>query len=244
MDNIQEKILALIKMKKPKDPLIYMKETIKSYAMECVNDSIKECKDCGLHEGNIKTIPIGDINSKILIIGESVSKEQFDKGNKIDIVLNDADGDTLSKAMNVLGANIQNVLMINSINCFPCNRNNNIINKRIASVKERNTCKKYIDSIIDLINPNVIITLGSVATNALSSERVAIMESRGQSFEYKGYYVVPTYHPGFFREMANKFDMEMMNMYKDQFLTDLYQAFNYAKEKDDKCNIGDVKLPF
>lgn len=244
MNSIEDKILALVKLADPENPVDYIQGIIKGYAIDKINSGIKNCSNCSLCEFGVKTISYGDINSKILMIGESVSNEQYDQGNAVNLPLMDTDGETLDRALSVIKANKNAIYMVNSVSCYPAKINNNQVIKRIAGIKERTECKKHIDKIIDTLKPDVIIALGSVSANALSPTKISIMESRGKQFEYRGYPVIPTFHPGFFREMATKFDEEILNMYKDNFLMDLYSGFVIAKEKDPNCKIGDIELPF
>lgn len=242
MSSIEDKILALVKLADPSNPVEYVQNIIKKYAIDKINSGIRNCSDCDLCNFGTKTISFGDINSKILLIGESVSVEQYEKGDAITVPLLDTDGETLERALAAINANKKALYMINSVNCYPAKNNNGNIVKRIPGVKERTTCKQHIDRIIDIMKPNVIIALGSVSANALSPVKLSIMESRGKQFDYRGYPVIPTFHPGFFREMESKFDQEILNMYKDNFLTDLYNGFMIAKEKDPNCEIGEITL--
>lgn len=244
MNSIEDKILTLVKLASPNDPVDYIHGIVKKYAVDKINSDIKNCSNCSLCDFGVKSISFGDCNSNILMIGESVSQEQYGQGNKVVLSLSDSDGDTLNRALNVLNANRNAIYIANSVNCFPARENNGQTTRRIPSVKERTECKKHIDKLIDAIKPDVIITLGGVSTNALSHTKVSIIESRGKQFDYRGYPVIPTFHPGFFREMSSKFEEDILNMYKDNFLLDLYTAFMIAKEKNPNCKIGDITLPF
>lgn len=241
---VEDKILALVKMANPDDPIKYTQNIVKSYAIDKINNCIKSCKDCELYNFGVKTITYGDINSSILFISDDVSDEQYRQGNSIALPLMDIDGETLDRALTVINANKNAIYMMNSVNCFPAREVKGSITKRIPSVKERTACKSHIDKVIAALNPSVIVTLGSVSSNSLSPTKISILESRGQEFEYKGYQVIPTFHPGFFRQMAEKFDEDILNMYKDNFLTDLYNAFNIALTKNPDCGIGNIQLPF
>lgn len=244
MNTVEDKILALVKMANPQDPVKYVQQIVKNFAIEKINNGIKTCSCCDLNQYGIKTITYGDVNSSILMISDDVSEEQYRNGNQVTLPLLDNDGKTLDRALGVINANKSAIYMMNSVNCYPAKTINGKTSKRIPSVKERTTCKKHIDNVIAALDPAVIITLGSVSSNALSSSKISIMESRGKEFDYKGYSVIPTFHPGFFRQMADKFDEEILNMYKDNFLTDLYNAFNIALSKNQNCGIGDICLPF
>lgn len=242
--NIEDKILALIKMANPEDPISYTQSIIKSYAVEKINEGIKSCERCKLHNNGIRTIGYGDMNSSILIIADDPSEEQYLHGHSTSIPLYGEDDATFTRALNVINANKQALFIINSVNCYSAINNNNKLEKKLPKVNERTACKYHVDKFINAIGPSVIITLGSIATNALSPTRISIIEGRGKEFDYKGYTVIPTFHPSFFRTMANEIDVEIMNMYKDNFLIDLYKAFSLALQANPDCNIGNIKLPF
>lgn len=244
MVTIEDKILALVKMANPEDPAEYTRNIVKNYALEKINENIKTCSKCDLCQNNIKSIGYGNTNSKILVICDDVSLEQYNKGSKTTLPMMDSDGETFNRALGVINANKEALYIVNAVNCFPKRNDNGTITKRIPSVIERTMCKTHIDKIIKSLNPSVILTLGSISSNALSTDKIAIMESRGKEFNYNGYIVIPTFHPSFFREMSNKIDNEMMNMYKDDFLRDLYTAFTIAIADDPNCGIGNIKLPF
>ena len=244
MNSIEDKILTLVKLASPDDPVDYIQGIVKKYAIDKINSDIKSCNNCSLCEFGVKTISYGDYDSKILMIGESVFQEQYEQNNKVALPLSNSDGDTLNRALGVLKANKDAIYIANSVNCYPAKINNGQVIKRIPGVKERTECKKHIDRLIDAIKPHVIIALGSVSANALSPTKISIMEARGKQFDYRGYPVIPTFHPGFFREMSSKFEEDILNLYKDNFLLDLYNAFMIAKEKDPNCKIGDITLPF
>lgn len=237
MNTVEDKILSLVKMVDPDDPVKYTQSIVKSFAIEKINDSITACKACDISKYGIKCITYGNTNASILMISDDISEEQYAESNAITLPLKDTDGETLSRALAVLGANENAIFKMSSVNCYPARVINNTLTKRIPSVKERTACKVFIDKVIAALDPAVIITLGSVASNSLSPNKISILESRGVEFEYKGYPVIPTFHPGFFRQMQDKYDEEILSMYKENFLQDLDMAFNIALEKNPKCNI-------
>lgn len=244
MTNIEDKILKLVKLKSPVDPVAYVQGVVKTYALEKTNDGIKACNDCELCNYGVKSIAYGDNESNILVICESVSDEQYNAGNAITLPMMDSDGDTFDRALSVIKANKEALYIMNSVNCYPARMNKDTVQERIPSVKERTACKKHVDRVIDTIKPDVIIALGSVAANSLSTEKLSIVNDRGKQFDYRGYPVMPTFNPGFFRKMADNIDEEIMNMYKDNFLVDLYTGFMIAKESNPNCKIGNIELPF
>jgi DNA polymerase len=58
-----------------------------------------------------------------------------------------------------------------------------------------------------LIKPEVVVTLGRVATEALLGQNIKITTERGVARPtLEGYFVVPTYHPSFLGRVANSYE--------------------------------------
>ncbi|MCS6971426.1 MAG: uracil-DNA glycosylase [Turneriella sp.] len=58
-------------------------------------------------------------------------------------------------------------------------------------------CSFYLKKQIELIAPEVIVTLGNPATRFLLNTNEGIMKLRGKWHSYNGIPVMPTYHPSF-----------------------------------------------
>lgn len=224
----ENQILNLIKANNPNDPLNFTLNIINKYCIEKVNESIIKCNKCNISNCGVKTITYGNINSKILIISDSVTEEQFNN-KKLTLPLLDYDGDTLKMALEVLNKKINDFYYINAINCYPHKKENNKIIERNPLKIEKDNCKYFIDKILDILRPKVIITLGSVSTNMLLTKKDTIMNIRGIVFKYNNYIVMPTFNPSFFRKAKNNFDKKTMDMYKEFFLNDLSKAISIAE---------------
>ncbi|MCD6333617.1 MAG: uracil-DNA glycosylase, partial [Bacteroidales bacterium] len=61
--------------------------------------------------------------------------------------------------------------------------------------EEREACLPYLMKQIDLIRPKIIILLGSTALKGLIDPNGKITRVRGTWMDWKGYLVMPTYHP-------------------------------------------------
>lgn len=240
---LEEKILALIKYAEPEEPLKYVKDIIKDYAIEKINDSILGCSKCNLCSSKKRSLIFGDTKADILIVSESISEEQYNSSEEIILPLDDVDGELFYKALYVLNANKNALFIVNCVNCYPMKQiGKKEIKKTVPNAEDRQICvNNYLDKIIELIDPIIIITLGAVATNALTGDnKIKIQNDRGKKFKYKGYDVLPTYHPNYFREMKEKIDEEILDQQKENFLNDLYDAFLYAKQNRPNCKIGDI----
>ncbi|HOA08619.1 MAG TPA: uracil-DNA glycosylase, partial [Spirochaetota bacterium] len=58
-------------------------------------------------------------------------------------------------------------------------------------------CSKYLKKQIEIIKPEVIVTLGSPATKYILNTKDGITSLRGKWGEYMGIPVMPTFHPSY-----------------------------------------------
>ncbi|HFU76428.1 MAG TPA: uracil-DNA glycosylase, partial [Arcobacter sp.] len=68
---------------------------------------------------------------------------------------------------------------------------------KLVSESEFHTCKAYLFKEIELVKPEVIVTLGEEAYHYLSNDSTPLAELRGTAINKKEYQIVPTYHPNF-----------------------------------------------
>ena len=59
------------------------------------------------------------------------------------------------------------------------------------------TCFPFLEAQIEAVNPDVIITLGRIATKSLLGTTKALGKLRGNFHDRRGIPVMPTYHPSF-----------------------------------------------
>ncbi len=63
---------------------------------------------------------------------------------------------------------------------------------------EIESCRGYVEKQIEIINPQVIISLGRISSQTLIGNPALKMTStRGRFFDYKGIPLMPTFHPAY-----------------------------------------------
>ena len=82
------------------------------------------------------------------------------------------------------------VYIANIIKCRPPNNRNPEHDEILA-------CKKFLDQQILIIEPKIIVTLGTPAVKTLLETDRGIMSLRGQFSDYRGIPLLPTYHPSY-----------------------------------------------
>lgn len=148
-----------------------------------LEEEIAECDKCSLHKNRTNTVPgEGDPDADIVIIGEAPGENEDIDGRPF---VGRA-GDVLNKLLNSQNISRKDVFITNIIKCRPPDN-------RDPKKEEKEVCLPYLDEQLDVIGPDVIITLGKHATESLVDHE--FKEVRGQEVEWKGRVLVPLYHP-------------------------------------------------
>lgn len=232
---VEETIYNLVTQVNPDNPLDYVRNIVKPLAQNKLNDYILNCNECDICKNSVKTITRGNPNAPIMIIGESVSKEQQENNQNTYPLYNDSASYNLDNILNYLHVDYNKLFFINSVNCFP--QRNNI--KRASTVNERKKCKVFLDYAIRMVNPILIICLGAVAVNGINEEigKQKITDIRGKFFTYRDITVMPTFHPGYFNEIADKLPNDLVEEYYTQFTNDISLAINELNSQRPDLNI-------
>lgn len=235
MKTVEESIYNLVLQANPENPLDYVRNIVKPLAQQKLNEYIIGCDCCDIHKGSVKTITRGNPNAPIMIIGESVSKEQQALGQNTYPLYQDNAAKSLQEVLEYLKVDENKLFYINSVNCFP-QRNGT---KRASTVNERKCCKTFLDYAIRMVNPILIICLGAVAVNGINEEigKKKITDIRGQFFTYRDITVMPTFHPGYFNEIMDKVPEELVQEYFNQFYDDIALAISELNTQRPDLNI-------
>ena len=102
-------------------------------------------------------------------------------------------------------------------------------NNRVPTPEETAACMLHLRMQVALVRPKVIVLLGSTAAKATLGADIRITRDRGQWYERKGVWMMPTFHPSaLLRDPAKKKDAwEDMQALRDKLMelglySDLY----------------------
>ena len=155
--------------------------------LEQLSKNIDTCHLCDLSKSRTQSMSgFGDTNAELMIIDYTISKTQ-DSTNSY---YSGRSGDTLkSMVENVLMLNVNEVYLTHCVKCKPLNSNQ-------PSPSEFNSCKNYLFSQIEFVKPKVIVSLGNEAYSSLTGDSDNFENVRGHMIDFKGYKLIPIYHPG------------------------------------------------
>ena len=162
---------------------------------EELEQACSKCNKCKLCSGRKNVvIGTGNKNAKIMFIGEGPGADEDEQG----IPFVGKAGQLMNKAFEGVGIKRDEVYIANTVKCRPPQNRN-------PEKDEAEACREYLESQINLVNPKIIVLLGSVALNNYMGEEYGITASRGKWFEKDGRKVLPTFHPAaLLRDEAKK----------------------------------------
>ena len=171
----------------------------KSENLENLKKSIYNLKNCNLKDNATNMVfSDGNPKSKIMIIGEAPGANEDEEG----LPFVGRAGALLDKMLAAINLDRKKVYISNIINYRPPE------NRRPTEEE----IKRYLPLItrhIEIINPKILVLLGSTAMNALIGKEVVISKMRGKWIEKKfgscKTSVIITFHPAFLmRQPAQK----------------------------------------
>ena len=171
----------------------------KAENLERLKKSIGAIKNCSL-KSSATNIVFGDGNpkSKIMLVGEAPGSNEDQEG----LPFVGRAGALLDKMLASINLNRKNVYISNIINYRPPEN-------RRPTDEEVNRYMPFIKKHIEIINPKILVLLGSTAMNALIGNDIVISKARGKWIDKKfgscKTSVIITFHPAFLmRQPAQK----------------------------------------
>ena len=167
--------------------------------LERLKKSIQSIKNCSLKK-NAKNMVFSDGNprSKIMLIGEAPGANEDEEA----LPFVGRAGALLDKMLSAINLDRKKVYISNIVNYRPPDN-------RRPTDEEIKRYLPFITKHIEIINPKIIVLLGSTAMNALIGKEVVISKMRGKWIEKKfgncKTSVIITFHPAFLmRQPAQK----------------------------------------
>jgi len=164
-------------------------------AFDALVSSVKGCSSCQRMCGRTKVLSRenGNITSKVIFIAEAPGRHGADRTG---IPLHgDKTGDNFEELLKHIGWERKNVFITNAVLCNPRNDKGN---NAPPKPEEMRNCGNYLERTIETVNPDVIVTLGKKALNALSyikSHNFTLSESAAQKLSWNNRVLFPLYHP-------------------------------------------------
>jgi len=144
------------------------------------------CTRCALASGRTQVVfGVGDEAARLMFVGEGPGRDEDLAGEPFV----GRSGQLLDKLMaQELGIDRSRCYIANVVKCRPPGN-------RDPLPDEIEACRPYLDAQLDLIRPEVVVTLGNFATRLLLGTSDGIRSVRGRAYPFRHGHLVPTFHP-------------------------------------------------
>jgi uracil-DNA glycosylase family 4 len=157
-------------------------------ALQALQEEIGDCTRCPLAYAGRRKIVFanGDPGARLMFVGEGPGADEDATGEPF---VGKA-GQLLNNMINAMGLQREQVYVANIVKCRPPAN-------RVPEPVEANTCSPFLLRQIDIVQPQVIVALGSTAAMYLLGVKQSLASLRGTWHESRGAKVAVTYHPAF-----------------------------------------------
>jgi DNA polymerase len=152
---------------------------------------VKGCERCLLAKGRTRTVfGEGNPEARVMFIGEGPGQTEDEQGRPF---VGRA-GELLNKQIQAIGLEREDVFIANTVKCRPPNN-------RAPTPQEVDACSDYLIRQIQIICPEVIVTLGGPASKFITGSPDGITRIRGMWHTFDrvepSIPVMPTFHPAY-----------------------------------------------
>jgi DNA polymerase len=135
----------------------------------------------------------GPISARVMFIGEAPGRKGADQ-TRVPFS-GDLSGKNFERFLSSIRLSREDIFITSAAMCNP--RTPSGANRKPTRAEVRN-CASFLRRIVDIIDPAVVVTLGSVALDALreiEAHEFTLQQSAAQIHRWNGRVLVPIYHP-------------------------------------------------
>jgi uracil-DNA glycosylase len=158
----------------------------------------EKARSCRICEAMCERVAVlselnGNLNPKVFFIAEAPGRQGADRTRKP--FSGDKSGANFQTFLDSINLKRDEIFITNTVLCSP--RSASGANRK-PSKKEIKNCAENLEKTIKLINPKIIVTLGTVALEALKTieyHQITLKADAGCIFRWNERILVPLYHP-------------------------------------------------
>jgi DNA polymerase len=156
-------------------------------SVEHVRRELGECLRCALGAARTRLVfGTGNPRARVLFVGEAPGTEEDLTGEPF---VGEA-GQLLGKIIQAMGFSRGEVYICNVLKCRPPEN-------RDPLPEEIEACRPFLLRQVKSVGPEVIVALGTFASQTLLRTREPISRLRGRFHDYHGIPLMPTFHPAY-----------------------------------------------
>ena len=159
--------------------------------LESLRDLLEKFDGCALKSTASRLVfADGNPKARVMFVGEAPGRDEDIEG----LPFVGRSGKLLDRMIAAIGLDRTKVYIANVIPWRPPGN-------RTPTPQETQICLPFIQRQIELVNPDVLVTLGNPSTQTLLGTREGIMRTRGKWFDYdtgtRSIRALPTFHPAY-----------------------------------------------
>ena len=153
--------------------------------LEAVAERIRACRDCPLGESRTNAVPgTGPADARVVLIAEGPGKNEDERG----VPFVGPAGDFLNDLLPLAELGRDEVFITNMLKCqAPDNRD--------PTQAELAACDKHLEAQLEIIQPELIVTLGRFSLEKFLPGKGGISKARGTLCQRDGRFIFPVMHP-------------------------------------------------
>ncbi len=157
-------------------------------SLEALRAHIGDCQRCKLGGGRTNLVfGVGNPQADLMFVGEGPGRDEDLKGEPFVGKAGQLLTEIITKGMKLERSD---VYIANVVKCRPPENRN-------PEPDEIERCMPFLWRQIELVEPRVIVALGTFAAQTLLGVRTPITRMRGVWHEHRGIKVMPTFHPAY-----------------------------------------------
>ena len=170
----------------------------KTDQLKKLSEKIQNIENCELKKNASKIVfADGNIDSPIMIVGEGPGQKEDELGKPF---VGDA-GMLLNKMLKAINIDRKNIYITNVVNFRPPNN-------RKPETSEITKYSNFLRKHISIIDPKILVLMGSTAMESLFGSKIKISKERGMWKEIiinnKTYLTIITFHPAYLLRQADQ----------------------------------------
>lgn len=164
-------------------------QTLGDWAEKCY-----ACSGCQLRQGcRHPVFGEGNPETDLMLVGEAPGADEDRQG----LPFVGRAGQLLNRILEAIGMSREEVYITNVIKCRPPGN-------RLPEAGEVKECFPYLEKQIEIIDPEIVVCLGSLSTRTLIRKDAKITRMRGQWVKQGERWYMPTFHPAALLRDVNK----------------------------------------
>ncbi len=155
----------------------------KSQELKDIADEIKDCPICKKNATGLPVIGEGDVDAKVIFVGEAPGKKEAETGRPFI----GRSGQLLRETIRNSGFTEKEVYITSPVKYLPIYKT-----PKPADIAH---AKIHFDKQVAIIDPEIVVLLGSVAAQAVLGEKISVLKEHGRYFKKQKRIYFLTIHP-------------------------------------------------